>query len=415
MKKKLLPILILGITFYAAIYWSPGTFLYNLGNTFIFWGISFVSIISVLRYKKREFNPSNKKDYRIVAIYFVWMLIGVIRGCFVAENYWEWKQLISGTLALSVPVFIYAFSMPDVLKETLRYWMRYALWGFLLFFIWLIVPGAYHFYLGPIFLIGCFAPVLPPKYRLILIILLLIMCVITLGARSQVIKAVVTLLLCLLFYFRSFINIKVIKFIHLSLYLIPVVLLFLGISGVFNVFQDFSKKNSGKYVEKRAINKNEFEEDLSTDTRTFIYEEVIESALRHNYVVCGRTPARGNDSRAFGFFNAEELNTGKYERHQNEVCHPNIFTWLGLIGVILYSILYLKSSYLAIYKSDNRYIKLIGLFIAFNWAYGWIENATGFNIMNISIGMAIAMGFSESFRSMNDREFRQWIIDIFKK
>lgn len=415
MKKKLLPILILGITFYAAIYWSPGTFLYNLGNTFIFWGISFVSIISVLRYKKREFNPSNKKDYRIVAIYFVWMLIGVIRGCFVAENYWEWKQLISGTLALSVPVFIYAFSMPDVLKETLRYWMRYALWGFLLFFIWLILPGAYHFYLGPIFLIGCFAPVLPPKYRLILIILLLIMCVITLGARSQVIKAVVTLLLCLLFYFRSFINIKVIKFIHLSLYLIPVVLLFLGISGVFNVFQDFSEKNSGKYVEKRAINKNEFEEDLSTDTRTFIYEEVIESALRHNYVVCGRTPARGNDSRAFGSFNAEELNTGKYERHKNEVCHPNIFTWLGLIGVILYSILYLKSSYLAIYKSDNRYIKLIGLFIAFNWAYGWIENATGFNIMNISIGMAIAMGFSESFRSMNDREFRQWIIDIFKK
>lgn len=415
MKKKLLPILILGITFYAAIYWSPGTFLYNLGNTFIFWGISFVSIISVLRYKKREFNPSNKKDYRIVAIYFVWMLIGVIRGCFVAENYWEWKQLISGTLALSVPVFIYAFSMPDVLKETLRYWMRYALWGFLLFFIWLILPGAYHFYLGPIFLIGCFAPVLPPKYRLILIILLLIMCVITLGARSQVIKAVVTLLLCLLFYFRSFINIKVIKFIHLSLYLIPVVLLFLGISGVFNVFQDFSEKNSGKYVEKRAINKNEFEEDLSTDTRTFIYEEVIESALRHNYVVCGRTPARGNDSRAFGSFNAEELNTGKYERHRNEVCHPNIFTWLGLIGVILYSILYLKSSYLAIYKSDNIYIKLIGLFIAFNWAYGWIENATGFNIMNISIGMAIAMGFSESFRSMNDREFRQWIIDIFKK
>lgn len=415
MKKKLLPILILGITFYAAIYWSPGTFLYNLGNTFIFWGISFVSIISVLRYKKREFNPSNKKDYRIVAIYFVWMLIGVIRGCFVAENYWEWKQLISGTLALSVPVFIYAFSMPDVLKETLRYWMRYALWGFLLFFIWLILPGAYHFYLGPIFLIGCFAPVLPPKYRLILIILLLIMCVITLGARSQVIKAVVTLLLCLLFYFRSFINIKVIKFIHLSLYLIPVVLLFLGISGVFNVFQDFSEKNSGKYVEKRAINKNEFEEDLSTDTRTFVYEEVIESALRHNYVVCGRTPARGNDSRAFGSFNAEELNTGKYERHRNEVCHPNIFTWLGLIGVILYSILYLKSSYLAIYKSDNIYIKLIGLFIAFNWAYGWIENATGFNIMNISIGMAIAMGFSESFRSMNDREFRQWIIDIFKK
>lgn len=163
------------------------------------------------------------------------------------------------------------------------------------------------------------------------------------------------------------------------------------------------------------VNGQWVEEDLSADTRTFIYEEVISSAIRHNYIWFGRTPARGNDSMSFGSYSAENLKTGKYERHSNEVCHPNIFTWLGLVGVILYSLIYLKSSYLAVYKSNNIYIKILGVFIAFRWAYGWVEDFNRFDIMNISLWMMIAMGFSEQFRDMTDRDFKIWIRSIFWK
>ena len=118
---------------------------------------------------------------------------------------------------------------------------------------------------------------------------------------------------------------------------------------------------------------------------------------------------------SFGSYSAENLKTGKYERHSNEVCHPNIFTWLGLVGVILYSLIYLKSSYLAVYKSNNIYIKILGVFIAFRWAYGWVEDFNRFDIMNISLWMMIAMGFSEQFRDMTDRDFKIWIRSIFWK
>lgn len=166
---------------------------------------------------------------------------------------------------------------------------------------------------------------------------------------------------------------------------------------------------------KKIVNGQVVEDDLSADTRTFIYIEVIKSALQHNYVIGGRTPARGNDSMAFGALNAEELKTGKYERHSNELCHTNIFTWLGLIGVVLYSLIYLRSSYLAVYKSNNIYIKFLGCFIAFRWAYGWIEDINRFDIANISLWMMIAMGLSVQFRNMNNKEFANFIKKIFVK
>ena len=68
------------------------------------------------------------------------------------------------------------------------------------------------------------------------------------------------------------------------------------------------------------------ESDLAADTRTFIYIEVLDSAIRNEYIVWGRTPARGNDSAAFGSFSAEELKTNKYERHSNELLHLNLLT-----------------------------------------------------------------------------------------
>jgi len=142
---------------------------------------------------------------------------------------------------------------------------------------------------------------------------------------------------------------------------------------------------------------------------------VINSAIEHNYVLFGRTPARGNDSASFGAYTAEDLNTGKYERHSNEVCHPNVFTWLGLVGMVMYSLLYMRSSWLAVYRSRNIYVKLVGVYIAFRWLYGWIEDWNAFDIANLSLWMLMAIGFSTEFRSMSNAEFKRWVRSVFVK
>ena len=401
---------ILLITFMSVSQWS----IIPIGNTVIYWIFCFLTIFLLFHIKKKNFHPSNHKDYLIIFIYLIWMTIGCIRGILIADGYWEWKQLITGALALSLPVFAYVFSIPKISHDVLHVWIKYAIPLFFLLFIWIIGTASYQFYLSPIFLIACFLPIIPKKWRYMFILLLLLMLFANLGARSQVLKSFFTLCMSACILFHKFFANKILKLLHWTFYILPIILLFLGISGQFNIFEDLSK-NEGKIVERKMVNGQWVEEDLSADTRTFIYEEVISSAIRHNYIWFGRTPARGNDSMSFGSYSAENLKTGKYERHSNEVCHPNIFTWLGLVGVILYSLIYLKSSYLAVYKSNNIYIKILGVFIAFRWAYGWVEDFNRFDIMNISLWMMIAMGFSEQFRDMTDRDFKIWIRSIFWK
>jgi hypothetical protein len=406
--KNILPILIILITFVSANQWNK----VPLGNTYIVWAINFLTIGVIFWYKRLYFHPSNKKDYFIVALFLVWMLTGVIRGIFVAENYWEWKQFISGTLTLSLPLFVYVFSVPQILQITLKTWIKYALPAFFLFFIWTISPGATQYYLGPVFMLSCFFPLLKRRFQLILLFLLSFMLFSDFGARSQMIKAASAVLVGLAYLMHNYFSDKVLKIAHWLFYLSPVILLFLGISGKFNILQEMTS-NQGKYVKQKVVNGEVVKNDLLSDSRTSLYEEIVLSAVNNHYVLWGRTPARGNDSMLFGSYLAIDLKTNKYERHCNEFCFPNIFTWLGFIGMGLYCLIYLKSSYLAVYKSNNIFMKLIGVFIAFRFLYGWLEDFNRFDIMNISLWMIIAMGFSQQLRTMNNLEFKYWFRSIF--
>jgi hypothetical protein len=132
-------------------------------------------------------------------------------------------------------------------------------------------------------------------------------------------------------------------------------------------------------------------------------------------VLFGRTPARGNDSNLFGLHQLRELKTGKKERYANEVSILNIFTWTGLIGVILYFFVFLKASYLAVVKSNSFFMKLLGLFVAFRWVYAFIEDFSNFNLYYIFLWIMIGMCFSKEFREMNDEEIKYWVEGLFKK
>ena len=203
-------------------------------------------------------------------------------------------------------------------------------------------------------------------------------------------------------YLKQILITKIIKIFQAFFFIIPIILLYLGISNSYNVFKD------DIFTDKVSASTN----FTTEDTRSGLYEEIIESAIKNEYVLFGRTPARGNDTFLFQY-PVQDMKMNNPERNMNEMCHPNIFTWLGLIGVTLYSIIYLRSSYLAIYYSNSFYLKIIGIFIAFRWAFGWIEDMNSFNAMSFSIWILISVGLSNSFRRMNDYEIRQWVNNIF--
>lgn len=360
------------------------------------------------------FRFHSTKDEHIFPIkYFViWSVICIIRGFFEAENYWDWKNLISTSFVLLLPLSVYLFTSPIIVQTVLSLWFKIALPLFV-FFLFLIPHGAYGFFLAPIMLIVIFLPILRSKWQII--ILICILTVLTgLSNRSSLLKYGVALIFSMIYYFPLVRFYKTLIYFRLVFLLLPLLLFSLQFYGIFNIFQ-MDEFISGNYTAQKVIKGEINEESLTADSRTFLYEEVIKSAINNDYVIMGRTPARGNDSERFGAFLGEELETGRYERHSNEVSIQNIFTWIGLVGVILYFIIFFKSSYLAIVKSNNHFIKILGLYVSFRWTYAWVEDANRVDITNIILWIMIAMCFSRSFREMTNLQFKIWIYGIFNK
>lgn len=418
-KKAYLPLLFLFLTFVSANNFST----HPIGSTAIVWILN-TFILAALYYQKKENQTSFlNKSYLTVTAFLVIAVVGIVKGGFVADNYWEMKTLVADTFILMVPFCVYSFSSPSVIQKILNTWLKYALIPYLLFFFWVLSTS--QFYLAPIYFVALFLPIIPKKKWQLIILAFVIGLLLYhyQDNRSQAIKAAVSLCFTFGCLIHKWLPNIFIKFLQISLFVVPCYFLYLGVTGTYNIFEEISYKYKG-------INKIEVEtydedgnviivtSDAVDDSRTFIYEEVLLSAINNDYAIWGRTPARGNDTYFFydqamdlaGVKNVENI---KNERSMNELCFLNIFTWLGLVGMVAYILIFLHASILAIYKSNSFYMKLIGLYIAFNFAYGWIENTTNFDIINFVYWMAISMALSPEFRKMSDDEFKKWFADIF--
>lgn len=116
--------------------------------------------------------------------------------------------------------------------------------------------------------------------------------------------------------------------------MIPFIFFALGATGIFNVFNaDEELGINGKY----SMNTSDTE-DVSAliDTRTFLYVEEINSAIKNNYVILGNSIARGYDSAFFGHSIDLDLKTNRGERQSCEVSILNVFNYFGLVGCIIY-------------------------------------------------------------------------------
>lgn len=407
--KSLFAFLLIILTVTSVNQWST----FPIGNTTTDWFL-FGIITTILISGKKYFcqNPKDKQ-YMFVQIYVFWILTCIIRGFFVAEFYWDFKSLLGSGFALLVVLSIYIFSNPEIVQLVLKKWLRYAL---PLFFVimFFITTDSYGFFLVPISFLTLFTPLLSKKWRYIFLGLTLFIIFIDLDARTSVIKFLIPIIFSFLLLMPKFINSKNFKALNQVLLILPIIFFTLAITGTFNIFK-IGDTIKGTYTKTKVVDGEMREFDLKHDSRTFLYVEVLNSAIKHDYILFGRTPARGNDSFSFGSHSAEELGTGRYERYSNEVSILNIFTWTGLTGVVLYFLIFFKASQLAIIHSNNQYVKLIGLYVSFRWVSAWVEDFNRFDIMNFMLFMSIAICFSSKFRLMTNAEFRSWLNGIFSR
>lgn len=399
---RYLSILVLFISFFSVDQWSS-TPLSNFPMRVILWTMTIVSTIS---FRKYIVTQNDWKLFLFLNLYIAWTIICIVRGFFSYSNFIEFRHLIFGIFACILPLFVWLFNKADIISYINRFWFKFGLVAFGIFFYWTV--GFTQFYLSPLLLLFCFFPLFSKKKAIFIFCLALIYCYVGgLETRAQLGKGSVALLVGITCYYSDYISCKLYKIFHFCGYL-SIILVF----GV--ILSDFY----GLIFGKTSPNEVDLGADKAmVDSRSLLYLDVIDSSIDHNYVIQGRTPARGHDIIYSGvLFYREEQDFNDYsrnERHFDEMLFPNIYTWEGIIGVILLSLIYLKASILAVYRSKNNYIKLLGCFIAFRWTFGWIEDTSEFNISSVSLWCMIGMCYSSQIRNMDKMQFKQWIQTLF--
>lgn len=326
-------------------------------------------------------------------LYLFWLGYATFRGLLDCESTNKLKFVLDYLFASLLCLFVF---FPDNLINYCK-WIRYF-WkiGWLIAVLLIPFGVSYSFYFHYLILIIPLWKYLSQTKKM-LIVLVIMYSLRFLDPRAHIPKYLVDILLFVLPY--SFLKDKIIKLLHPILLLLPIFLLILGINGIFNPF------NMNDYINTDIkIQQGGETLDATIDTRTVIYEDVISSAVKNDYIITGRNLANGNDSR-FVFYE---------QRNTNEASILNHFTKMGLVGVSLYFLLFIYSTYLAIYKSNNHWTKLIGLYLTFRWIMTWIEDPELFSTMYLSIWLMMGICVSSKIRKLTDIEIKYYLGKILK-
>nr|WP_315184839.1 hypothetical protein [uncultured Flavobacterium sp.] len=348
----------------------------------------------------------------VLNLYLLLGIIAITKGFFSAVNYWEWKQLFLATgPVLLLPIVAFIGHNKSAVQLVFFYYIKYALpFSILVFFLAKssINTDGFGRYLSPIYFIILLFPFVSNKWKIYIFVFAILSFISDLGARSNLIRIVAAFCLMLLFYIKGVMPKITFKFLHFLLFLIPLLLFVLATFNIFNIFKmDNYIKGDYKTNETTASGKK-VENNFKADTRTFLYVDVIKSVVKRNTWLTGEGATGGYVTKSFS-------SLGTRGRMGTEVGILNVFLYLGILGVIGFSIIFISASFLAIYNSNNYLIKIIGLFVAFRWTYSWIEEFSNFDMNYFFLWLMIGFCYSKSVREMNDFEMKHWVRGIFEQ
>jgi hypothetical protein len=377
----------------------------NVANaTYISTFFNYISlfILIFIAYKSKWNYIPRSVEY-LYKLWLIWNIFGLIHGTLLANGYWDWKFLLLSSLSFSlIPLVFFIGKNIFYTKLVFKFVLKVLFpLGFL------IIPLAlkaneklYSRLMIPISLFILFIPYLKLKFRILIIIVALTSILIAIGFRSNIIKVAFSVILLLIYYFHAYIRISWLRFVHLSLFAIPIILFALAITNKFNLFYEMSNKEG--FTTTDIYGK---EVNFMSDTRTFLYTEVFSSLNKSQNWLIGKS-AVGSYQSDF-FYNDGGAMEGK--RYGCEVGLLNILLRNGLIGVLVFSLLIFKVSSFAIYNSSNTLAKMLGLFIVFRWSYSFVEEYTQYDLNFYFFWLVIGLISSPLFRAMSDNQIKRYL------
>lgn len=392
----------------------PAIFLFFFPGKIV--GISMVQLflmlflLSVFLSEKKSVLISIFADrHWVINVFLLLNVITYIRGVLYANSADDWKLLVSdGILSmLFLPyVIICLASKESYWMYFLRFFKKY---GFLLCFL-LLIPvgrhlGIYDFahYTSPIYIFILLMPYVNNKLKLMILGISLISFFNDIDVRSNLLNILVSYFLMFSHYINRNIFYKFLIFLRKSFLVLPILFFALGVSGVFNIFKT-----------DQYLNLDSEQKEFVVDSRTGIYTDVILQLYKDKALVYG-LGAYGRTETYLSNVNNKSLEDAYREgRPGTESGMLNFFQYAGIIGIIIYMLLFVKSSYLLMYKSNNWLAFILGCWLAFKALFSFIEDKIVFNPNILILFLVFGLAFNKRFRNLKDYELKDELKILLK-
>lgn len=356
-----------------------------------------ILIVLAIRTYKNYYAELNPLPRIIIILTIIYNVAHIIFSIFFAD---EVAYLSFFGNPMHQPVFMLPFAFMVGLNAE-RFGILYkCVW----YNVWLMVP----IYLltrfaepfagmGLLYLLS-FALYLPRNKRIFILVFTVLYCLLCYygDARAAVIRAIMGGAILMFSYTKFYKSFFVKLILFLAIISLPLYFLTLFIRTGYSVFEHSAITS---YVSDLNV-------EHAADTRTFLYQELFEDLTDNKAWIFGKGITGTYHSEYFD----DKYSDVIAERFVVEVGWLFCLLKGGLIQTILYMILLVVASYRCMFRSNNRFLVLLGLILLSHYILLFVEELPRYEVYNIAMWVYIGMAF---VLTSDDEYDEDWCVEQF--
>lgn len=405
LSKKYLPLLIIFQCYAPILFWLSIGKTYQIYTNIIYGMLAIYSIWYWWGHRGKLY-----KEYSVVwalqAFLFVYVVVSCIKLYYVPSSIFFFQRLICFCSFLSVGS-IFLLMQEGVIKRIFRMWWRFVPWITL---VSLPIIGRWNAMsmLFFVFLFMMLADCLRKQLRFLTYAFVAYFALFGIYQRMDYIFVLAPVVVFLMIRYNLFVSYKKSIALYHVLMWTPIVFFFIAIWSGFNIL-NFDSYIEGDYVSASG-------EDMTADTRTFLYQEASESAAKHNYTLWGRTPGYGYDSQFVSKREGTFLKVkGVFPQRYSEVFIVNMFTWCGFLGIIAWFVFFYWFGISTLKRTKNHYIRGLTIYVGMFWICCWFHNPfVAPDNISMALFMILSLCIQRQFQQMTDVEIRQYFTRMLR-
>lgn len=386
------PMLLCTLLVFPSFFFGYNVMLKNMGAVFI--GVSMLALV-MYYYKNRYLEIPQKVPRLLYSLLLIYVLCQIVYGAFLD------KSCVPLTFWGNVD-YVPAFLLPLFLKMGMRkenmLWLLKILTYFSLLTIPIYLVGyTYTLYVGwTLFFPLVFAKFLPKKLAVALVVsgVCYIMLCWNQGARTPAIRTALALAIMAYTFLKPLINRRVANLAAVVMIVVPFYYFFLYVTTGFSVFNNELSARSSSLG------------DNADDTRTFIYEEVLDDLRDTKTIWLGK----GINGRYYSPYFSR--NMGDNENRSNP--EVGLLSYL-LKGGIVYTVIIFLLLFLSVIRTlstkNNILAQIFGLLLVQHIFLLFIENIPQYTMYNVVIWCIIGFAFSPELCDIKETEIRELFLE----